>query len=662
MATSPQSLVRDALRARVRDLFGVEQKEITLEFPPSLDLGDLACPIAFELARVLKRNPRAIASEIVSGFGPIPGVRSIEIAGGGFVNIFYDRASIPRLLLDDLLTPRPPLAGGGKVIVEHTNINPNKAAHIGHLRNAVLGDTLVRLLRHSRRDVEVQNYIDDTGVQVADLVVGFIHLRSMRTTAEIEAAVPHGLKFDYFCWDLYASVTEFYEADKTRLALRAETLRKMEDGEGVEAELARYLAPRIVRCHLATMDRIGVRYDLLPWESHIIGLKFWARAFELLKTAGAIEHVQEGDKKGCWIMELPATGDTSADEAKIIVRSNGTVTYVGKDIAYQLWKMGLLGTDFRYLPFHVYPARAGQGDGVSAKTLWSTTSAQGEPAHPRFGGGDSVYNVIDVRQSYLQRVVQQGLRALGHDDAADRSHHFAYEMVALSPACARWLGLAVSEEDEGRSHVEMSGRRGYGFKADDLIDALIAAALEEVRKRDPEAGPSAEEVATKVAVGALRYFMIKYTRNKIIAFDFDEALSFEGETGPYLLYSVVRANNIFNKMAEREGFDPGTVPGTAHTIDFSFLENTLDDHWELLSLLTRFDDAVDAAIRSLEPSIVARYAFTLAQRFNHFYHEFPVMNEIDPNLKSARVLLTHLFLARQREVLSMMGIDVPSRM
>ncbi len=654
MASSPQSLVRAALRARIEQLYALPVDDVVLEFPPRLELGDLASPVAFELARRLRRPPRQIAAEIQAAMPSIRGVARVEIARGGYLNVLYDRGVVPRLLLENLEAPTPASHPSEKVIVEHTNINPNKAAHIGHLRNAALGDTLVRLLRHAGCRVEVQNYIDDTGVQVADLVVGFVHLRGLRSVAEIEGALPAGTPFDYFCWDLYSQVTEFYEADPARRSLQGETLKKMEEGGGLEAELGRHLSERIVRCHLRTMERLGVRYDLLPWESHIIGLRFWARAFDQLKTSGAVRLETEGERRGCWVMDMPAGGDAPAEEAKIIVRSNGTVTYVGKDIAYQLWKLGLLGADFRYRRYATDPG---------GHVLWSTAAAGGEADHPPFGGASRVYNVIDVRQSYLQRVVQQGLRALGHGEAADRSHHFAYEMVALSPACARALGLPVAADDQERSHIEMSGRRGYGVKADDLIDALLGAARTEVLARAPDSGPAADEIAARVAVAALRYFMIKFTRNKVIAFDFDEALSFEGEAGPYLLYSVVRANNIFNKMAEREGFDPAEAAAVAARTDFSFLSaDPPDDHWELLSLLTRFDDAVDQAIRTLEPSVVARYAFLLAQRFNHFYHRFPVMQEPDPNLKSARVVLTHLFLRYQRRALDLMGMQAPARM
>jgi arginyl-tRNA synthetase len=583
-------------------------------------------------------------------------VSRMEVAGAGYINIFLDRTVVPAALLADLQAPPPGSAADGKVIVEHTNINPNKAAHIGHLRNAVLGDTLVRLLRRSGRRVEVQNYIDDTGVQVADLVVGFVHIRKVASTGEVDRLVAQdGRPIDHVCWDLYAEVGAFYEQDPSRRTLRARTLKMMEEGEGLEAALARHLAPRIVRRHLHTMGRLGVTYDLLPWESHIIGLHFWARTFDLLKQAGAIRLVDEGERKGCWIMDLPGEGDAAAEEAKIIVRSNGTVTYVGKDIAYQLWKLGLLGADFRYRRFETEGAAAGQ-------EVWSTCVEDGQTPHPPFGAGHRVYNVIDVRQSYPQRVVQQGLRALGHTGPADRSIHFAYEMVALSASCARELGFAASEEEGGR-HVEMSGRRGYGVKADDLLDALQDHARREVLGRTPDAGEEAAEIARKVSIAALRYFMLKYTRNKIIAFDFKEALSFEGETGPYLLYSVVRGRNIFARMAAREGFDPSRVPDTAAGVDFSFLATgPVDDHWELLSLLVRFDDMVDQAIRTLEPSVIARYAFALAQRFNHFYHQFPVMQEPDPNLKAARVVLTWLFLQYQTKALGLMGIEAPPRM
>jgi arginyl-tRNA synthetase len=404
------------------------------------------------------------------------------------------------------------------------------------------------------------------------------------------------------------------------------------------------------------MERIGVRYDLLPWESHILGLKFWAAAFEKLKASGAIRLERDGPRAGCWIMEMAGAEEGQGEDAKIIVRSNGTVTYVGKDIAYQLWKFGLLGSDFRYRPYRTTP------DGA---TVWSTSTGLTEGSPPAFGGAAEVYNVIDVRQSYLQRVVTQGLRALGFEEAAARSRHFAYEMVALSPACARALGHAGPEDGaEGSKAVEMSGRRGTGVKADDLLDALIAAAGEEVRSRSEDLPDSGvESIAEKVAVGALRYFMLRFTRSSLIAFDFDEVLSFEGETGPYILYATVRAANILSKLRERTGLDLGD-PGPAFaSADWSVLEaDPADDHWELMALLSRFDDMVGVSLRSEEPATFAKYLFTLAQRFNHFYHSFQVIQEEDEGRRTARACLTWLFREHMRLGCALLGITVPPRM
>ena len=421
---------------------------------------------------------------------------------------------------------------GGKINIEHTNINPNKAAHIGHLRNAVLGDILVRALRALGRDVEVQNYIDDTGVQLADVVVGFVDLR-YRTAAEI-ASLPE--PFDYLCWDLYAEVGRWYEGDPTRQQLRRDTLHQLESGQGERAEIARLVARRIVHRHLKTMARLGIGYDLLTHESDILKLQFFATAFERLKAAGAVRLESEGKNEGCWVMPLRESEEFAGleDPDKVIVRSDGTVTYVGKDIAYQMWKFGLLGQDFRYRYW-------------MDESLWKTTSEEGAGDHPRFGGGSRVINVIDARQSYLQKIVRAGLESLGHPEAAASSVHFAYEMVALSTAAARTLGY-LAEEAEGEEArvgkpLEMSGRKGIGVKADDLLDQLKTKSREEIAKRNRELEhDELELLSTQISTAAMRFLMAKATTTRVIAFDFDEALNFEGESGPYLQYSAVRGN------------------------------------------------------------------------------------------------------------------------
>ena len=645
-------LVQTQLKSFIRNHYEIEDLQLTHEKPPRIEFGDVAFPFPFQLAKVLKRSPREIAQEVAASVGHLEGVSRLEAAGAGFVNVFFDRASFFSELYTALEKPAP-APNGHKLIVEHTNINPNKAAHIGHLRNAILGDSFVRMLRASGREVEVQNYIDNTGVQVADVVVGFHHIREL-SLPQVEAIED---PFDYYCWDLYAEVSEWYEADRSRLQLRQDTLASIEEGENEFAELAEYVATRIVEAHLRTMERIGVRYDVLPRESEILHLRFWDEAFELLRQKEAIYFASDGPNAGCWVMHLPGENGQQ-DEDKIIVRSNGTVTYVGKDIAYQLWKFGLLGKTFHYRPFQTYP------DG---KTVWMTTTDRADQDEPHFGGGTQVYNVIDVRQSYLQKVVVQGLRSLGFSKEADSSTHFSYEMVALSPRCCQDLGINLTSEERAKPYVEVSGRKGLGVKADDLIDKLIEKTLAEVTSRQHELSPGTrQEIAHKIAVGALRYFMLKYTRNSVIAFDFEEALSFEGETGPYLQYSVVRVNNIFKKLlardkdwTENQWSKDRTSLWKSRTLS-QLLED--DETWSLLLHIARIGDSVDQAVQSLELSGVARHAFSLAQQFNLFYHKHHILSEEVQEKQTFYLTIADSARRGLIQLLDLLGISVPERM
>jgi arginyl-tRNA synthetase len=664
--------IHDTLRARIREtvrtLYSLDAGEIPLfaiESPPNRALGDLAVPLAFELARRLRKAPRVIAQQMAAALGPIEGVTRVEAAPNGYLNVFLDR---PRLLREWLgpQAPSPRPQAQGKVIVEHTAINPNKAAHIGHLRNSALGDTLVRLIRFRGNPVEVQNYIDDTGVQVADVVVGFRHLEG-KGLDEIRR-LADSARFDFYCWDLYARVTEWYERDKTRLAVRKATLHDLEHGGNENAEAGAFISDRIVRRHLETMSRLNIAYDLLTWEGDILRLGFWAQAFEILKRQGMIVLQTEGKLAGCWVMEIrddPFAGHAEPDDEgddqreKVIVRSDGTVTYVGKDIANQFWKFGLLGKDFRYREF----CRYADGD-----ILWATTSDEGGriggvDGVPAFGGATTTYNVIDTRQSYLQKLLKQALAMMGYTAEAERATHFAYEMVALSHATARELGYEA--DDSGKPFVEVSGRKGLGVKADDLIDRLAEKALAEVRKRNPE-GTEAEMRATAetIATAALRYFMVKFSLGKIIIFDIDEALSFEGESGPYLQYAAVRASNIFQKMKEREGTDEAAVIGALESTPPDVLMGGAegDDLWGLALEAARLDEIVEQALRSNEVAVVAKYAFGLAQTFNAFYHRYPILNEDRVDAKRWRAAVASYFRRQITQALDLMGCAVPARM
>jgi arginyl-tRNA synthetase len=639
---SIEKQIAGAFRAQILIRYGVDQP-VTIEQPRQSDFGELAVPVAFQLAKPLRQAPKKIAAELVEEIGPIPGVASLEVAGNGYINVRLDRGAYAAgLLRGDGDTVAP---SAEKIIVEHTNINPNKAAHIGHLRNAALGDTFVRMLRAAGHTVEVQNYIDNTGVQVADVVAGF-HYLEQKTAADVHELLDHPtVRFDYYCWDLYARMSAYYKEHPEALEWRKATLHAIEAGEGDLAELAHLVADAVVHAHLATMLRMDVEYDVLPRESEILHLDFWAAAFEMLKERKAIQYETEGKLAGCWVM--PGL----SEEGKVIVRSDGTVVYTGKDIAYQLWKFGLLGKDFYYRPLMRY-----QGGHV----LWITT-AEPLPSDKSFGSGSRVYNVIDARQAYLQEVVAAGLRGLGYLDQAERSVHFSYEMVALSPRCCADLGIPLSEEDSKRPYVEVSGRKGLGVKADDLMDSLVAKALEEVASRHPDDSPDENrEVATQIAIAALRYFLLKFTRNTVIAFDLQEALSFEGETGPYVQYAAVRARRILGKLAETGE----TIPNFAAELDAAALgrQLQLEDLWQVLMAVSKVDSALENALAAGEPAHMARYAFQLAQTFSNFYQKYPVIHEEDREKKVFLLWMTDYFRRQLERTAKILGIRIPRYM
>ncbi|HEX5874521.1 MAG TPA: arginine--tRNA ligase [Pyrinomonadaceae bacterium] len=674
--TELQQKLKDRIRSAAREIFGVEPQQFSVETPPRAELGDLAFPVSFELAKLIKQAtgekqaPRAIAEKLKPQLEDIDEVSRVEIAGAGYINVFLDRAKLLNLFAaparkqtSDLDQP--------KKMVEHTSINPNKAAHIGHVRNAVLGDTFFRILKAAGDRIEVQNYIDNTGVQVADVVVGFLHIEKMDLDQikALDASLTKEYTFDYYCWDLYTKVGLFYrdgnagsDPNPDKLKLRNEVLHALEEGAGPTAELADYVATRNVECIIDTMERLGIRYDLLARESDILHLHFWERAFELMKSKGVIRYETEGRHAGCWVMPFEShTGTDEHESDKIIVRSNGTVTYTGKDIAYQLWKLGKLGLDFNYKIFRTYD------DGHD---LWVTTTETGQADRPNFGGGVTVYNVIDSRQSYPQEIVARGVAAVVPEIGEEASVHFSYEMVALSPAACEELGIELSEEDRARPYIEMSGRKGLGVKADDLINQLEAGALTEVEKRNPDLSEADKKAtAHEVAVAALRYFLLKFTRNTVIAFDFKEALSFEGETGPYCQYAAVRTNSIFRKLGSETVAAADSLMETAGG-DSSLQARITEvlsgesgtEIWSLLMLSQQLDEVILQCRNSAEPANLAKYTFALARAFSRFYHDHRILTEPDEVRRAVLIAVTKVIRTQLTTALAILGINVPEQM
>jgi arginyl-tRNA synthetase len=662
-------LVQGVLQCLEKRHPGVVLPAVVIEQPPQVELGDFAIPL-FPFAKPLRSAPLKIAEAIRAEIGPIEGIATMRVAPPGYLNIGIDRSWMAAALAADQKAPadRP----SGKILVEHSSINPNKAAHIGHLRNAILGDTFVRLLRHAGREVDVQNYIDNTGVQVADVVVGFTHLEK-KSRAEIEA-LTRLPRFDYYCWDLYARVSQWYETDKQHQQARLETLHAIEDARSETAAIADLISTAVLRRHLETMDRLDIEYDFLPRESEILHLNFWDAAFTKLKESGVLRFENEGKNKGCWVMRRAGTEKAESEEAyqssevaedydrvaeqdqKVIVRSNGTVGYVGKDIAYHMWKFGLLGRDFGYRKFYRYP---------NHHDCWISTTL-GDPRadknHPHFGGVAENYNVIDVRQSEAQNTVKEALRDLGHPEAADHFTHFSYGMVVLTPGCAAELGYNLSEEDKTRSFIGVSGRKGFGVKADDLLDQLIALAKKEVDSRHPQiADGERAEIAAQIAIGALRYFMLKYTKQALIAFDFREALSFEGETGPYAQYAVVRATSIFRKAGVNADEFSSRLKASFSARDFAaYLDGEAANQiWELWLASSKTSYVIGQCIATTEPAYLAKHVFLLAQLFNTFYHRYPILSE--PDDKRRQFLLATVAVVRRELIraLAVMGITVP---
>ncbi len=706
MASSLSIEIKQRLLEFVSQEFNIVLDNLASEIPPKTELGDLAFPIAFELAKRIKaatgekKNPREIAAKLSEALNNIDGVAKVEIAGAGYLNVFFDRAKLFTTLVNDFADPTAkPETQNSKLIVEHTSINPNKAAHIGHVRNSVLGDTVVRILKAIGDTVEIHNYIDNTGVQVADVVVGFIHIEN-KSLAEIKAIAEKPVNtradsFDYYCWDLYARVGQWYEEDKSRLEIRAKTLHEIEEGGNATAEIGEYISEKIVDCHLNTMSRLDISYDLLARESEILHLHFWAHAFEKLKESGIIVFETEGRSKGCWVMRAEGSDGASErqgdgenesehDADKIIVRSNGTVTYTGKDIAYHLWKLGKLGLDFLYRPLRydnhnqvvwktisndndipiippgIDPIPVSQLIGETHNVVLASLGFN--ITKPDFGNGTAYLNVIDVGQSYPQANVKKAVMMLAASDEekakVSRSAHLAYEKVTLSVDAAKELGV----DSEGS--VSMSGRKGLGVKADDLIDRLESSALIEVQSRHTDLSEeSQKKIAHQIAVAALRYFLLKFTRTSIIAFDFKEALSFEGETGPYIQYSAVRANNIFRKI----GRTPDEIQKDFSNIDAAQINEFLSGEsgnnlWSLIYFAARLIDIAEVAARSYEPAHVAKYAFQLAKQFNIFYHDFHILSESNETRKTLLLTVADITRRQLEKALSLLGIETPERM
>jgi arginyl-tRNA synthetase len=637
----------------------IEELPIDLRFSAQSSFGDYSMPVMpWASKNKLGRPPLSIAEQLADALREVHNsiIDEITVTKPGFLNLRLHRPTLGKTIIEHVLEKGADFGHNDigvltKVIVEHTAINSNKAAHVGHLRNSCLGDTVARMLRSQGYKVEAENYIDDSGVQVADIVVGFTLLQQgILEIPEGNQQLP-GEPFDYFCSRVYVAVGKAYEAQPELLELRKTILHAIEHGSETESGpdypvIAADLSRQIVEAHLTTMARLNISYDLLTWESAILSVGLWKHVFKMLRERDLVEKPETGPLAGCWVLPF-GEGEVQTEEGdhtsnKVLVRKDGTATYTAKDIAFQLWKFGLtdnpqIGVQFQFVPW------GRQQDG---RILWSMRPPEAEVADEekadpkRFGHARRVINVIDVRQSYPQQIVYESLRRLGYTEQADNSFHLAYEVITLSAATAAQLGVDISD---GRQFYAMSGRKGIEIKADDLINTAVARMQEVETKRD-----LSPESAAILAASAIRYFMIRFNLQQIIALDIDEALRANGDTGVYLQYAYARANSILRRLQENNYEEPDQLDLLPTQLDQS--------EWELLRHIDAFPRRLAEATAQLAPNMLASYAYDLAAHFSDFYeHTPPILKETDEQVKAFRAMLVQATVQTMNNALRILG-------
>jgi len=608
---------------------GVERPaslKIMTEHPARSEFGDYSSNIAMQLAKILRKPPLQIAQTLqqrIQEQGSVQDLfRQVAVAPPGYLNFYVNWS------LWTELEGTPAVAQTGKregkplkVLVEHTSINPNKAAHVGHLRNSCIGDSLSRMLRYAGYQVEVHNYIDDLGNQLADTVVGLLHTRTEQPFA----------RFGDFCWETYAKVNQAFKESPTLLDERVKVLHALEEGASNLAWVGELVAERIVREQLEEMMQFGIGYDVLVWESSIVKAGFWQDVFVLLQETGMFHKETEGKLAGCWVLKQAPDGGGAVENAdyqadKVLVRSNGILTYTAKDIAYHLWKFGILPNDFVYQQW--------------SEGLWSTASSGSEKA---IGRADCVINVIDHRQEYPQAMVKLALSVLGYEEQASQLRHVSYGVVSLSPDTAEGLGIDVSD---GKAAYAMSGRQGIGIKVADLLtrmEGVIDA------KRSREAGISSKAIAA----AAIRYYLLKYQLQTEVVFDLQQATEVTGNSGVYLLYAYTRANSILEKAAVQP-----ELQALARKLDPTLLA---EQENQLLRQIAYWPETLEAAVEQLAPSLICHYAFELASLFNHFYSACPVLKG-DAGSIAHRLWITQRYKETLHQALEVLGLPTPERM
>ena len=636
-----RELVSSALRSA-----GYPVIEFDVSEPPQQAFGDLSCNVAFLLSKRLKKPPPKIAIELVEALRQRIQDSSYILSmdpAGGYINFKANYARLsPATLSQVLSNPEnygyPNSGQDMHIIIEHTSINPNKALHVGHMRNVIIGDTLYRVMRATNHRTTVLNYIDDSGVQIADIVVGFKF-----AGFPIEPPTKNQ-KFDQYCGDeVYVKINEIYEKDPQVAEKRKLVLKEIEEGKSEIARFAMDITLRVLQEQLKTCWRMKAHYDLLNFETHIVGSKLWSKAFDLLKSNGIAKYETEGKNKGCWVIK----GKEKEEEDKVLVRSDGTATYIAKDIPYAAWKLGLVEDPFYYQEY----TKQWDGSTLYATTLADGSSSGSKSVDKKFNGGERVITIIDSRQSRLQGIISQVLSKIGVSGSGHKYFHLSYEAVTLSSDTAKEFGIDIGK----RQFMHMSGRKGIYVNADYVLDALHAKAYKEAKTRNPDfSDQQLNKIAEEISISAIRYNMIKQDLDKIITFDIKESLSLEGDTGPYLQYAYARSQRILEKSEQ------GII--IAGRTNFAFEQLTHDSEIALIKEISKLDLVVENAAKSLCLKSLAHYAYNLAMTFNLFYEKVPVLREQDNEVRMARIGLVKAFGISLKNTLEVLGITALDRM
>ena len=624
-------LLLDEIRSNIQQIcskLNYPETKFEVSEASRAEFGDVSCNIAFLLANSLKKKPFDIAKIISEEYQKNPGkfVKQSSPHSSGYVNFFANYTELNNATISASSGKNYGTINIGKnskVVVEHTSVNPNKALHIGHVRNIIIGDAVARILKKTQYDVRILNYVDDSGLQVADIIVGFKH-------GGFAAEPPKDQKFDHYCGDIvYVKTTEKYETDPKLAAYRTEVLKQLEEGTSETAKFANDITRRVLAEQLKTCWRLGATYDCLNFESQIVRSNLWNIVFEKMKEMKLVGLEKEGKNAGCWVIK-----SENDEEDKVLVRSNGIATYIAKDIPYAAWKLGILEDPFYYTKY------AKQSDD---KILWETVLEKNSNSKLDFTG-DKVITVIDSRQSRLQKIITKLMSSFKSQEGA--YVHLGYESVTLSAETAKTLDV-----DTGGKQIQMSGRKGIYVNADFVLDILRVKTYEEAKKRNPELDESKlAEIAEQVAVGALRYAMIRQDLDKIITFDMTESLSLEGDTGPYIQYAHARAARILEKAETKPRFE------------VSFANLTTEHEINLIKTIGKFDIQIEDAAKNLSPKIIARYCYDLAVSFNGFYEHVKVLTAENKDLINARLCLVYSFKETLAKALDIIGVASPDRM